>query len=180
LDEIRRLSEKLNQLLQFSRPATPGRSTSEQCEINQIAERVANVFRHDAAQRGITLELKLRPALLPVAANAEVTHDILSNLLLNALEAAPSGGRVCLAVDSSNGHASISVEDDGAGIPAQMQDKILQPFFTTKARGTGLGLAIVARRLEELGGKLEVVSPVRNNRGSRFRVTLPLAAKETR
>jgi len=180
LDEIRRLSEKLNQLLQFSRPAAPGRSTSEQCEINQIAERVANVFRHDAAQRGITLEVNLRPALLPVAANAEVTHDILSNLLLNALEAAPSGGHVCLAVDSSNGHASISVEDDGAGIPAQMQDKILQPFFTTKARGTGLGLAIVARRLEELGGKLEVESPVRNNRGSRFRVTLPLAAKETR
>jgi signal transduction histidine kinase len=180
LDEIRRLSEKLNQLLQFSRPAAPMRSTSEHCDINQIAENVANVFRRDAAQRGITLELDLKPLLLQVAANPEVTNDILSNLLVNALEAAPSGGHVCLAVDSCNGHARISVEDDGAGIPPQMKSKILQPFFTTKARGTGLGLAIVARRLEELGGKLEVESPVRNNRGSCFRVLLPLAAKETR
>jgi len=67
------------------------------------------------------------------------------------------------------------VEDDGAGVPQNLKEKILQPFFTTKARGTGLGLAIVARRVEELGGKLEVESPIRDERGSRFAVTLPLA-----
>ena len=52
------------------------------------------------------------------------------------------------------------------------------PFFTTKARGTGLGLAIVSRRLEELGGELQIESPIREARGSRFRVILPLVSKE--
>jgi signal transduction histidine kinase len=72
------------------------------------------------------------------------------------------------------------VEDDGVGIPPALKEKILQPFFTTKARGTGLGLAIVTRRLEEIGGTLTVYSPIREERGSRFRALLPLAAKDRR
>jgi signal transduction histidine kinase len=59
-----------------------------------------------------------------------------------------------------------------------IKDKILTPFFTTKARGTGLGLAIVSRRLEEIGGQLLIDSPIREQHGSRFRVILPLAPKE--
>ncbi len=80
---------------------------------------------------------------------------------------------------NDNGHCRVSVEDDGEGILTELKEKILRPFFTTKARGTGLGLAIVARRLEEMGGQLEVESPIQKERGSRFVVTLPLAAKES-
>jgi signal transduction histidine kinase len=67
------------------------------------------------------------------------------------------------------------VEDDGPGIPAALQEKILRPFFTTKSQGTGLGLAIVARRVAEFGGKVDWESPVREGHGTRFRVTLPMA-----
>lgn len=178
LDEINRLSAKLNQLLQFSRPGVRSGSAPDRCDVNRVAENVAGVFRHEAEQRGIALELKVERQPLEVAISAEVTNDILSNLLLNALEAAPIGGHVCLLLVASNGHCRVSVEDDGAGVPPALKEKILQPFFTTKARGTGLGLAIVARRVEEIGGKLEVESPIREQRGSRFSVTLPLAAKE--
>jgi signal transduction histidine kinase len=178
LDEIRRLSEKLNQLLQFSRPGVRSGGLRGYCDVSQVAETVVGVFHHEAEQRGIMLELKTQPQPVEVAASAEVANDIVSNLLLNALEAAPSGGHVCLSLAAQDGHCRVSVEDDGAGVPAALKEKILQPFFTTKARGTGLGLAIVARRVEEIGGKLEVQSPIRGEHGSRFSVTLPLAAKE--
>jgi two-component system sensor histidine kinase FlrB len=71
------------------------------------------------------------------------------------------------------------VEDDGPGVAAELREKILQPFFTTKTQGTGLGLAIVARRASDAGGKLEFESPVKNARGTRFLVWLPLG-EETR
>jgi signal transduction histidine kinase len=66
------------------------------------------------------------------------------------------------------------MEDDGPGIPAALQEKILRPFFTTKSQGTGLGLAIVARRVAEFGGKMNCESPVQDGHGTRFQVTLPV------
>ena len=63
---------------------------------------------------------------------------------------------------------TISITDNGSGIPLSMQQKIFEPFFTTKQRGTGLGLAIVARRVSEIGGELNVMSPVNDGRGTRF------------
>jgi signal transduction histidine kinase len=175
LDEVNRLSAKLSQLLQFSRPGARRGGANDQCDANQVAENVSGVFRHEAQQRGVAMEVKLAGTPVEVAASAEVTNDVLSNLLINALEAAPQGGHVSVELRAVNGHCHVLVEDDGAGVPQNLKEKILQPFFTTKARGTGLGLAIVARRVEELGGKLEVESPIRDERGSRFAVTLPLA-----
>jgi signal transduction histidine kinase len=180
LDEIRRLSETLNQLLQFSRPGVRNRGAASTCDVAKVAETVAGMLRHEAENRGITLEVVIDRQPLDVAASAEVANDILSNLLLNALEATSRGGHVLVSLGAHNGHCSVSVADDGAGIPAALKEKILQPFFTTKARGTGLGLAIVSRRLQEIGGTLKVDSPIREQRGSRFRALLPLAAKESR
>jgi len=179
LDEIRRLSETLNQLLQFSRPGLRNSGGHNFCDVSRVAESVAGVFRHEAETRGIVLEVKLEQQRLGLAASAEVANDIVSNLLLNALEAAPKGGHVSLSLTARDGHCRVSVEDDGAGVPPALKEKILQPFFTTKVRGTGLGLAIVVRRVEELGGKLELESPIRDERGSRFIVSLPLAVKES-
>jgi len=95
-------------------------------------------------------------------------------LVVNALEATARGGRVRVS-GSSNGQGFLFVvEDDGLGVPEGMREKILQPFFTTKTQGTGLGLAIVARRVAEFGGSLEWQSPVKDERGTRFRVNLPM------
>jgi signal transduction histidine kinase len=174
LDEIRRLSEKLNQLLQFSRPGALGGGRQEHCDVSLVAENIIEVFRHEAEQRGIALELRTDPRSIEVGSSAEVANDILSNLLLNAIEAAASGGHVRLLLEARNGQCHVSIEDDGPGIPTGMKEKVLRPFFTTKARGTGLGLAIVQRRLEELGGSLGLESPTANGRGTRFHLNLPL------
>jgi signal transduction histidine kinase len=174
LEEIGRLSTKLNQLLQFSRPAVRGGSVAGNCEARVVVEEVAGVLSHEAEKRGVKLQTKVSGNDAKVAASAEALHDIVSNLVVNALEATPRGGRVLVAVDSNGGECVITMEDDGPGIPAALQEKILQPFFTTKSQGTGLGLAIVARRVAEFGGKMNCESPVQDGRGTRFQVTLPV------
>jgi len=176
LGEIARLSAKLNQLLQFSRPGVRGGSTAGRCDMGQVAEQVVNVFRHEAEAKGVELELRENPGACVVAASAEAVSDILSNVVLNAIEAVDRGGHVCVALRRSDNECHVAIVDDGPGIPAGLREKIQQPFFTTKARGTGLGLAIVQRRLEEVNGKLEVRSPVENGRGTRFSLTLRLTS----
>jgi signal transduction histidine kinase len=175
LDEVGRLSAKLNQLLQFSRPAVLGASVAAACDASAVAESVVNVLRHEAERRGVTLELQLATNAARTAAGADAVSDIASNLIVNALEATPSGGRVQVATLGKNGSCVLRVEDDGVGISAEARDRLLQPFFTTKTQGTGLGLAIVARRVAEVGGTLEWESPMHGGRGTVFQVSLPLA-----
>jgi signal transduction histidine kinase len=178
LDEINRLSAKLNQLLQFSRPGVSPRRKEERCNVVPVAANVVEVLRHEAEPGGIALAFSNANGAYEVAANSETVNDILSNVVLNAIEAVGRGGNVHLGLHCEQQACTVAVEDDGPGIPDAMREKILRPFFTTKARGTGLGLAIVVRRLEEIGGRLEIDSPIREDRGSRFRVILPLVPKE--
>lgn len=179
LDEINRLSAKLNQLLQFSRPGVRSTKRGDHCDIVSVAANVIEVLRHEAEPGGVALEFPQRDGDCQVAASGEVVNDILSNVVLNAIEAAGRSGHVHVSLHCDEPSCTVTVEDDGPGIPPALKDKILTPFFTTKARGTGLGLAIVTRRLEEIGGELQIDSPIREQRGSRFRVILPLAPKET-
>ncbi len=174
LEEVGRLSTKLNQLLQFSRPAVRGGSAIGSCDARVVVEEVAGLLSHEAERRGVQMQIKVSGGSVLVAASAEAVNDLVSNLVVNALEAAPRGGHVIVSAVSRDGACIFAIEDDGPGIPAALREKILQPFFTTKSQGTGLGLAIVARRVAEFGGKVDWESPVRNGRGTRFHVTLPM------
>jgi signal transduction histidine kinase len=182
LEEIGRLSTKLNQLLQFSRPAVRGGSVAGSCDAAPVVEEVAGVLSHEAERRGVKLQAQVSRARAKVAASAEALNDIVSNLVVNALEAAPRGGHVNLSAVWRDDVCVLAVEDDGPGVPAALREKILQPFFTTKSQGTGLGLAIVARRAAECGGKVDWESPAQDGHGTRFLVTLPLetGSKEVR
>ena len=179
LDEINRLSAKLNQLLQFSRPGVRSSKKGDRCSVGAVAMDVIEVLRHEAEASGVSVESAKAGGACEVAVSSEAVNDILSNIVLNAIEAAGRGGHVALGFQCDPRACHIAIEDDGPGIPPALKEQILQPFFTTKARGTGLGLAIVMRRLEESGGKLEIDSPIRGERGSRFRILLPRAPKET-
>jgi signal transduction histidine kinase len=174
LDEVGRLSAKLNQLLQFSRPAVLGGSVAATCDAAAVIEEVMGVLRHEAERRGVALDLRLSMNGARTAAAADAVSDIVSNLVVNALEATPRGGSVNIVAGATNNSCVLTVEDSGPGISAEARAKLLQPFFTTKTQGTGLGLAIVARRVSEFGGKLEWKSPVSDGRGTRFEVMLPM------
>lgn len=178
MEEVSRLSAKLNQLLQFSRPAVRADQSAAVCDACAVGQEAAGVLRHEAESRGIRLETEWPETPLKVAASREALRDMLSNLLVNAIEAVQNGGRVRLRIAREAGSAVLSVEDDGPGIPPEMSSRIVQPFFTTKAQGTGLGLAIVSRRVAESGGRLDWESSVRGGRGTRFQVTLPLGQEE--
>jgi len=179
LDEIGRLSAKLNQLLQFSRPAVRGGNSGATSDAGSAIEEVVAVLRHEAERRGIQLETQV-PECVRVAAAGDAVSEIVSNLVVNALEATPRGGHVSVSALANNGACAFTVEDDGPGIAPAVREKILRPFFTTKAQGTGLGLAIIARRVAEFRGHLEWESPTKDGRGSRFRVKLPLEANRSK
>jgi signal transduction histidine kinase len=100
-------------------------------------------------------------------------RDSLANLLLNAVQATPAGGRVVVETKRSDGQVLIAVRDGGPGIPTEMQQRIWEPFFTTKQRGTGLGLAIVRKRMEEAGGSARL-APTENGQGARFELRVPI------
>jgi signal transduction histidine kinase len=103
-------------------------------------------------------------------------RDAVSNLLLNALQATPSGGEVKLVAEAADGELLISVADSGAGVPAELRERIWEPFFTTRQRGTGLGLAIVRKRVQEVGGSASLAVSS-NGRGAVFHLRLPLDSK---
>ena len=178
LEEIARLSGKLQQLLQFSRPVVRGAGNAVSCDPDAVAEQVAALLRHEAERREVRLQTEFASAGRRVRVSSESVSDILTNLLVNALEATHRGGVVRLRSRGDVTGVQMTVEDDGAGIPASAREKIWQPFFTTKSQGTGLGLAIVARRVAEGGGEVRWESPVNDGRGTRFCVTLP--ADETK
>jgi len=167
----------LNQLLQFSRPAVIGDGRPAKCDASEVAREVVGVLSPEAQRRGVGLELHSTATWSHVAIATEALNDILTNLVVNALDAAARGGHVQVEISQKDGNGLLAVEDDGPGIAAELREKILQPFFTTKTQGTGLGLAIVARRASDAGGKLEFESPVKNGRGTRFHVTLPVEGK---
>jgi signal transduction histidine kinase len=178
LEEINRLSARLNQLLQFSRPGVRSGNGAQSCDLARVAETVANVLRHAAEERRVSLQLASGNGEARAAVGEEAANDILSNVVLNAIEAVADGGRVLIRLQSSENSCGVSVEDDGPGISAVDQAKVLQPFFTTKARGTGLGLAIVDRRLQEAGGTMEIRSPLSGGRGTEILLNFPVATKE--
>jgi signal transduction histidine kinase len=174
LDEVGRLSAKLHQLLQFSRPAVRGGSVRATSDVRTIIEEVVGVLGREAERRGVQLEARVPQDGIVVAAAADAVSDVLSNLLVNALESTSQGGRVIASAAVRNSQCVLTVQDDGPGVAPAAREKILQPFFTTKSQGTGLGLAIVSRRIAEFSGRLEWESPTGDGRGARFQVTLPM------
>jgi signal transduction histidine kinase len=174
--EIDRMSAKLTQLLKFAKPSVNG----QRIGAIALAKQTAALFGRDAERRNVRLEFDCPAAEVWLLASEEALSEVLSNLIINAIEAQPNGGRVRVGLTQTQENLEIRVEDDGPGISQEARTKIFQPFFTTKATGTGLGLSIVARRVAEMGGAVVCESPLRDEKGTRFTVRLRAAiGKET-
>jgi signal transduction histidine kinase len=175
LGEIDRMDAKLTELLHFAKPSVNGRRIGAVA----LAREAATLFRHDAERRSVQLEFEAPAEEAVVLASEEALNEILSNLVVNAIEAQPNGGRVRVGLARNGDQLEIGVEDKGPGISPETRAKMFQPFFTTKVTGTGLGLAIVARRVAEMGGTIACESPLAGGKGTRFCVTLPLVMART-
>jgi signal transduction histidine kinase len=168
--EIDRLNANISQVLRFAKPA---RDLDRPVDLGAVAERILTLTRAEAERRGVHLVYEPARAVFPVEGGEEAASDILSNLVVNALEATPPGGTIRIGLARNpplEDGVELTVEDGGPGIPAELREKIFQPFFTTRPGGTGLGLAIVARRAEEIGGSMRCASPLTEQGGTRFQV----------
>jgi signal transduction histidine kinase len=169
LSEIQRLDRVVRGVLQLGRPAG---DTRVEFRVSDIAARALDVARPQLEPRGIRVETHFDAGADRVRGNPEMLQGALVNLLLNAVEAMPGGGVIYVSTESHAGHVRARVEDDGPGIQAGEHERIFTPFFTTKSGGTGLGLALAQRTVEEHGGTIAVVEPVRG-RGAAFAIDLP-------
>jgi PAS domain S-box-containing protein len=146
--------------------------------LNQIVDEVIEVTRSrwkdEAHAKGIRVEvLAEATAVPPVSGDPSELREALTNIVFNALDAMPEGGRVTLRTALDGDRVVCSLSDTGAGMTEEVRQRVFDPFFTTKGeRGTGLGLSVVYGIINRHGGELDVQSEV--GRGSTFFVRLPL------
>jgi signal transduction histidine kinase len=174
--ETDRLSQSVTQLLSFARKESPA---APPLSVDELVRSVADLFRANAREQGIVLDCEINVQAELTGKSVSALRDALSNLLLNAMQATPAGGRVELIAATANGDLVISVQDSGTGVPADLRERIWEPFFTTRQRGTGLGLAIVRKRVQEVGGSASL-DVSRNGRGALFQLRVPLSEESRR
>jgi signal transduction histidine kinase len=168
--ETDRLSRSVTQLLSFARSTPPAAAP---CRADELARATVELFQTEARGRGIRLECRAEEQLEVDGVRAAAMRDALSNLLTNALQATPAGGRITVEEQVRDDHLMIAVTDTGAGVASELRERIWEPFFTTRQRGTGLGLAIVRKRIGEVGGTTRL-APQRSGEGARFEIEVPL------
>jgi signal transduction histidine kinase len=176
---LNRANDKIAKLVQDMLTISRERRPELQIlELNALTREIAEDCASRAAKAGVEIAVVPDPALPPCRLDARQIHDVLLNLVVNAIDAIEEqlmeNGRVELSVayDPGRKWIRIVVEDNGPGMPPEIQQRVMEPFFSTKgSRGTGLGLAVAKKAMEEHGGDLTLSSQV--GRGTRFTVEMP-------
>lgn len=169
-DEVRRMTKLTKQMLGFAKPA---RDEMSPVDVNVVVTDLLRISERWLEERGIDVDTRLAPALPRVMASADQLRQVFLNLIVNASDAMPRGGRLAIATAAADGSVVASVEDSGCGIPPENLKKIFDAFFTTKNEmsGVGLGLSISYGIVERHKGRIDVSSVV--GKGSRFAVAIP-------
>ncbi len=169
--EIAQINRILTDLLGIARPRAAEMRASD---LNTTVEHAVMLARQQVLSKPITIEFTPAAGLPEVEHDSDQMHQVLLNLLLNAVQAINGTGSVQVELQAENDgqDALIAVSDSGCGIPPSDLPNIFRPFFTTKGNGTGLGLSLVRRIIEEHDGRIEVKS--RPGKGSTFFITLPM------
>jgi signal transduction histidine kinase len=164
--EIGRLSKLLDEFLSFARPADLAPTPTD---LVGLARHVAELERPAADVHGVTLVVEAPLPAVEALIDAAKIHQVVQNLVRNAIEASPRGGAVTVAVEPFEGGVALRVRDQGPGIPPEVLARIYEPFFSTKEGGTGMGMAIVHSLVTLHGGEIHV----RSNGFTEFAVHLP-------
>jgi len=187
LGEAKLANSIVVEMLEFVRPI---RLQVEQTDIAQVLQQSITNAESKVPRRDVEIVLDVPEGLPQVDGDASQLCQVFSNLLTNAFEAVNGKGHVVLRAslenieqdpafgsDAPEPAVVVDVIDDGPGIPAELNDRIFNPFFTTKTTGTGLGLPIVRKIVDAHDGRLDLSSEPA--KGTRFRVTLPVSSKSS-
>jgi signal transduction histidine kinase len=171
LSQAERAGDIVRNLLDFARTERPAFSA---LSAEEVVQSTLALLRNQIMLSGVRLETELPPGLPKMRANLRNLQQVFMNLLLNAMQATPAGGRLHFGASSdAAGFIRFEVRDTGRGIDAEILPHIFEPFYTTKevGRGTGLGLAVAYSIVNRHGGRIEVQSE--SGQGSVFWVYIP-------
>jgi signal transduction histidine kinase len=165
------LGELINDIMVFARPRPPRLTV---IDLHGLVMEAITMVRRDPSAASVAIAVEGDSGSL--AGDGELIRAAVLNLLLNAAQALGGRGHIIVRLTSSTTTLSVQIVDDGPGIPAEIRDRVLEPFFTTKARGGGLGLPIAKRTAELHQGSLTIACPP----GGGTVVTLTLPVQHTR
>src|SRR5205807_4956904 len=158
LAEIANLKAIISRFSEFSKMPQP---QFQAVDVNEIVQNVVRVFRaqlRSSDRATIEPRLDLASGIEPIAADPELLHRALSNLVLNAMDAMPQGGTLTLRTHQNGDRVFVEVSDTGSGLTSEECERLFTPYYTSKAHGTGLGLAIVQSIISDHGGRISVRS----------------------
>jgi signal transduction histidine kinase/PAS domain-containing protein len=173
LDMIKQNIEYMNKIVldlqDFAKPLNP---CAEETNIEQMTQ---ELLKRNGVPAGIQTSAEIEADARIVEADSAYMKRILGNLVSNAVQAMPDGGKLTVQAHREKTTVIITVQDTGVGIPEEAKDKLFTPLFTTKAKGQGFGLAVVKRLTEALGGTVTFES--REGKGTTFTIILPAPNK---
>jgi len=187
-ETIKSAKPLVEQLYNLSRKKAKDSEVLKEIKINRIIIKLLEMltlFFQRNHKIPIETELDLDPELWSIKGDIGKIEQVILNLIMNAKDAMPEGGRITITTRNLippeariGEYISISITDTGIGMEQDLIEHIFDPFFTTKgSKGTGLGLQIVKQIIEEHGGRIEVFSEL--NKGTTFKIILPASVGET-
>ena len=169
LMEIEKNIDYINKIVQdlqdYARPLNPN---SGEADLKPIIEKM---IQKNGVPKNINVSVKVEDETRKLVADSDYLNRILYNLVTNAVQAMPKGGKLTIQAYKDKKDVVISVKDTGVGIPKEIQSKMFTPMFTTKAKGQGFGLPVVKRMTESLGGTVSFES--QEGKGTTFTIRLP-------
>lgn len=178
-EEIRHIDSIVNNFLEFARPPKlKVRSSSP----SDVVDTAVQLLRHRLDSCNVVVEVQRKDRLPQISVDPDQLKEVLVNLLVNSCEAMISGGRIVILEELGEDEAlgpvvTVTVSDNGPGIPKSLSEDIFQPFMSSKEEGTGLGLSIAKRIVEEHGGNMETRSSGDTD-GATIVITIPARGDE--
>src|SRR5437899_5924785 len=169
--EIHRLDRVVQILVDFTRPRE---LHLEETDLRRLLEDVVSLAAPDAAQHAVNIVHEFPSEPLFVKVDADFLKQAILNVVLNGVQAMPQGGTLAVSARREDEIVITEIQDQGSGIPAEIQDKIFELYFTTKKGGSGIGLAQTYQIMQWHYGSVDFESG--DGKGTTFRLRLPLAA----
>jgi two-component system NtrC family sensor kinase len=168
--ELIRSTRLIRNLLDFARQSPPA---LREVNVNEVMGRALELAAHSAELQNIQVSKEFAPSLPDILADFDQLQQVCTNLILNAIQAMPEGGKLSLRTSADNSQIKIEVQDTGQGISKENMRKLFTPFFTTKetGKGVGLGLAVAYGIIQRHKGQIEVQS--KEGEGTTFIICLP-------
>ena len=178
--EIGRLARIVRQMFNVYRPETEGPT---EFVFDDVLRDIVALLESECRVHGVTIAEELSEAGIRVFLERDSVVQVLFNVIENAIEASPKGGKVKVAISTAEERLEVSVADEGSGIPEDVREHIFEPFFTTKPisgrtkAGSGLGLPTSLGLVQAMGGSLDFTSEA--GQGTVFRIRLPLDQRQS-